>query len=89
MECGKIAQDDLENQNKYMLTKEQEYQFADSEHLAGWHNTYQKDCSECYKENRLLKSKMIVTREMKEESRPRYYQQHHGDDPRWNTNPIQ
>ena len=39
---------------------EQEIEFADSEHLAGQHHTYQEGCYECAKENRLLKAKSLV-----------------------------
>ena len=36
------------------------YTFKDSEHLAGFHNTYQEGCYECHREARLIKAKQTV-----------------------------
>lgn len=44
------------------MTKEQEFEFAEQEHKAGFHNTFMEDCYECHREDRLLRSKMIVSR---------------------------
>lgn len=37
----------------------EQYEFNEREHLAGFHTTYQKECSECYKENRMIKAKCV------------------------------
>lgn len=39
------------------------YKFADSEHLAGFHSTFQENCYECHRENRLQKAKITVMKE--------------------------
>lgn len=42
---------------------EKEISFADSEHLGGQHKTFTENCSECFRENRILNAKRIVDRE--------------------------
>lgn len=56
-----------------------------------WHDSYDSQCSLCYKENRLLKSWQVVNRKkiLEELGTPIGYERRKFDDPSWTNNPLE
>lgn len=48
------------------MNNNEEISFAESEHLGGFHDTFQEHCSECARENRLMRSYSTVNQEISE-----------------------
>lgn len=69
------------------MTKDQEYKFIESEHMANFHDKFQEGCSECFKENRLINSRRIVNSDISE----RNYEALHpmGGGSPWDRNPLE
>jgi len=50
----------MDENNSYETQKEQDYEFTEKEHNAGFHDKVQEGCYECHKENRLMKAHKVV-----------------------------
>lgn len=52
----------MDENNNYETIKEQDSEFLEKEHSAGFHDKFQEGCSTCYRENRFLKAKALMDR---------------------------